>query len=314
MAKTLKISFSGICTFAPGVPPNPATEFEKLFAVMPAARQPKLTKDTKGIVSRHHAYVYVPQKNLQDSSGAALSITKKVNNVDVVSNVYLVDHARITLDTVPNNKVKYFQDPTKPVKGHHSDPGVAPPKDSRWVPDTREIFGSVVKLKVNPKNNVSDVVSMVVELSGGSIESDHACNSSQKRKFEPEIAVVEERIMNPDTVVIMEFPDATTTVTLKASKLDPGNQLIGLPATGLVLVWGGSQEIVIRMGNDTLDEIVIVDTNRRCAATPVDRRDNDFDLHYEILDIPANSVRPIPVFGGGHGDFGGCVGLRAELP
>jgi hypothetical protein len=88
-------------------------------------------------------------------------------------------------------------------------------------------------------------------------------------------------------------------------------------ATGpekLVLKWPANRKRVeVRMGNDTKDEVPQLDTPQRCD-TPRDTtgpllkpRDNDFDLHYNLLDIPADVERVLPQNDPHQTRFDGCV-------
>lgn len=322
MPKTLKVTFSGVCTFAPRIPDGDP-RIDKLFVLMPAARSARLGRqldpDTKTptIVGRHHAYVYVPDNVLGTVPEPAILVRDEKLGL---CNVYLIDRARISFGTTPENELAYFRDPAnRPVKGrpNSANPGIAPPNDSRWLPDVNEVFPKPVRLRgdVDPRKAITnDKVSMVVEVTGGLIEASHPCNTNQPRTFVPPLVSIPPRIMTSELTVTMKFRDDATSILLKIARLDPNERFSGLPGSGLELFWR-TDTIHLRIGNDTLDEIVAIRNSSRCAPPPhLPKQDADFDLHYDLLAVEPSSDLPLPTRTGDQGDIGGCVGLTVFMP
>jgi hypothetical protein len=322
MAKMLKVIFSGVCTFTPGIPENPTDTLSDFFALMPAARSPRLARQKDGndkarIVARHQAYLYVPDQNLDDVPEPAMLLRDKTLGL---CNVYLVDYARISFDRTPLNPLRYFADPNRPVKGRPDDDDatLAPRNDSRWVPDSTELFpnGATLSADVDPRHDITNgKVTMVVHLKGGLIEANHPCSTAQPRTFQPAQVQIEARSLAPELTVTMEFPDDTPSIKLLVETLDPGEEVSGLPVSEMELFWRNTDMMQLRIGNDTLDEIVAMRGESRCAPVfDLPTAEAEFDLHYDLLDIQPAPVPPLPTRGGGHGDVGGCVGLKVKLP
>jgi len=322
MPKTLKIIFTGVCTFAPGIPEDPNEAISDFFVLTPAARSPRPArqKDEHGnvrIVARHHAYLYVPDQFLNTVPEPAMLLRDEKLGL---CNVYLMDHAKLSFDLAPDNPVRYVVDNHLPVKDRPSDdnPNVARRNDSRWVPDSTEIFPNGARLRsdVDPRNDITNGrVTMVVHLKGGLIEANHPCNLVQPRTFKPELVQIEPRVLAPELVVTMAFPDQTESIKLNVKRLDPDERVSGLSVGELELHWRGDEIMQIRVGNDTLEEIVSLRNKERCATNAdLPTAEAEFDLHYDLLEVQPGPNFPLPTRGGDEGDVGGCVGLKANLP
>lgn len=322
MARILKVIFPGVCTFTPGIPANPADTLSDFFVLMPAARSPRLArqkdeKDRPRIVARHQAYLYVPDQNLDDVPEPAMLLRDQKLGL---CNVYLMDHARLSFDRTPLNPLRYFVDADRPVKGRPDDDDamLAPRNDSRWVPDSTELFpdGATLRADVDPRHDITNgKVTMVVHLKGGLIEANHPCSTAQPRTFQPAQVQIEARSLAPELTVTMEFPDDTQSIKLLVKTLDPGEEVSGLTVSELKLSWRSNNVMQLRIGNDTLDEIVAMRGESRCApVVDLPMAEAEFDLHYDLLDIQPAMVPPLPTRGGGQGDVGGCVGVRVKPP
>lgn len=328
MPKILKVFFSGICTYTPAIPKEAKEEIGEFFVLMPAARQPRLArqpvlepKADKGkpqFIGRHHAYLYIPSDVLKTAQQPTMVMDDEAFGP---CNVYLIDNGRVSFDRTPDNALHYFVDPDKrPVKGRpdEDNPDIAPPNDVRWIPGTPDIFENPPTLKptVDPRKDPADrMLAMVVQLHGGLIECNHPCNTVQPRMFKPPEVDIEERVMAPELTVTMAFGDDVERIKLTVKALNPDEHLSGLSEGALDLAWPDSGMMQLRIGNDTLDEIVAIRNSGRCAPVPsLPRAEADFDLHYDLLNVDPCRHLPLPTRGGDEGDVGGCVGLFAELP
>src|SRR5437879_3748536 len=76
--------------------------------------------------------------------------------------------------------------------------------------------------------------------------------------------------------------------------------------------WPASGPLEVRMGNDTKPEVRLLTSPKRCEPrTPDDQpllmpRDDDFFLHYELLDVPSDVGRPLPQAGPHQTSGDGC--------
>jgi hypothetical protein len=325
MPKTLKVIFTGVCTFAPSAPDDPNETLTDFFVLMPAARAPQLVpqKDQDGkpvkplIIARHQSYLYVPDQLLGMVPEPAILIRDQSLGL---CNVYLMDRARITFDRIPANPLRYFVDPQeRPVTDRPDEDNldIAPHNDSRWVADSTEILpgGARLRADVNPANDITNgLVSMVVHLKGGLIEAGDVCNTAQARTFAPVQVPIAARVLVPELTVTMEFPDDTLSINLVVSPLDPNELVSGLDG-GLELFWRSSDTIQLRIGNDTLDEIVALRDDRRCEpGDDLPELEAEFGLQYGLMEIPPGTDLPLPKRGGQQGDVGGCVGVKVKYP
>lgn len=314
MSKTLRITFSGICTRAPGYPRNGEKEPDTLYVLMPAARNSRKQEDKVGPISigRHHAFVYVPAANLDSPLKPAFTVDDEVYGL---CNVYLIDHTRLTFDRPPLNEISHFL--TELPLGERPGPeDIAPEGDVRWLLDMRDIAPDHHKLKLtaDPRRREVDVsVSTVVEIPGGTIRANFPCKTVQPQEFRPPTLKPMEppvRVIASEFIVEMEYPDETTSVTLNATPLRSNSAASGLGKGEVVLTWGPRRTIDIRIGNDTLQEIQALQSIKRCNARPiVTPRDNDFALHFDLFDFPPGVPRPLPFRASHQTQHNGCAGL-----
>jgi hypothetical protein len=312
MAKKLKIYFSGICTYASTVPDANDNTFERLFVIAPRARihRPTLGDgDQKGIVARHRTFVSVPTASFDRSAQPVFSVVEARGD----RGVFLVNNARLALSPAPAGRCKYFTVPDTEVFGWPSTDGSAPANDSRWVPSIAEIFPEATpRLAFDPREDISnDKVGMIVEITGALLEASVPCTSAQPKTFPG--TSIPARVMSVDLVATVEYPDETERVTLTITRLDDTKPATGIGPAGLELKWpAGADTMTLRMGNDTLDEVVLLGSTSRCTPDADVDIDFDFDLHYDILTNV--TTRPLPDPSGYEGDWGGCVGLKVPTP
>lgn len=314
MSKTLRITFSGICTRAPGYPRNGEQEPEKVYVLMPATQDESIeTGETTG---RHHAFIYAPVASI---AADAPSPARRVDDEKFgLCHVYLIDHARLTFDPAPTNPIRHYIS-KRDIGVRPGSKEVAPEGDVRWLLDMRDLMpDDSYKLKptADPRQSeVEESVSTIVELAGGTIRANFPCKTVQPQTFLPAPAVpqkVPERVIATEFIVEMQYPDDTSTVTLAATPLRSTAAVSGLPGSKLTLRWGARREIDLRLGNDTGDEIDALQTIKRCNSRPRPVRvDNDFALHFNLLQIVGNPPRPLPFNGSQQTQHNGCAGAAA---
>lgn len=318
MSKTLRITFSGICTRAPGYPRNGEQEPEKVYVLMPAARdKERSVKDNDGEIriGRHHAFIYAPVSII----AAAPEPTFPVDDEKFgLCHVYLIDHARLTFDPPPSNKITHYRSEFD-IGVRPGPAGVASEGDIRWLLDMRDLMPAdscTLKPSVDPRRpEVEESVSAVVELAGGTIRANFPCKTVQPQSFRPKPLVQQEpqeRVIATEFVVEMEYPDETATVTLNAVPLRSNAAVLGLPGSKLTMRWGARPEIDLRIGNDTVEEIEALQTIKRCNSRPIPvDRDNDFALHFNLLNIVGDPPRPLPFNGTQQTQHNGCATAAA---
>ena len=189
-------------------------------------------------------------------------------------------------------------------------------EDCRWIPDAREVVPGhdTLRPSVDPRNaRIGKEVSLIVELNSGIIKAHMPCQNAQPRVFNQPSGFAGPRVMASEFYCDVEYPDEATTVKLAFSQLNPLEELQGLTVRELVLQFGRSQMIEVRVGNDTMDEIVEMRSPARCDIADLPNApDNDFDLHYNLL--TAGPIRPLPLNGPRTSEHNGCVGYMAKLP
>lgn len=311
MPKTLRIQFSGICTYASTVPEDGT--FERLFVIAPRARIHRATRgndpNQQGIVARHRTFVSIPTTSFDRSVQPAFSVVEAGGECGV----FLVNNARLALSPPAAGRCRYFTVPNTEAVGWPSTDGSAPSNDSRWIPSIAEIFPQdTPRLAFDPRDDISnDRVGMIVEITGALLGCSAPCTSAQPKTFPG--TPIPARVMSVDLVATMEYPDETESVTLTIARLDDSRPATGIGRGGLALKWPANEAtMTLRMGNDTLDEVVLLGSTSRCSTDADVDIDFDFDLHYDILDNVTR--RPLPDPSGHEGDWGGCVALKVPTP
>ena len=316
MPKTLRVTFSGICTRAPGYPRDGEHEPQNVYVLMPAARSGRPTRDGSGRVSRHHAFIYAPAAHLEQHPEPAFSVDDEKLGL---CHVYLVDQARITFNPAPMKSIEHYVT-KKPLGERPGSRDIAPEQDVRWLVDMRDIVptpNAVLNEKSDPRRfDVQDHVAMIVELNGGVIKANFPCKTVQPQTFDPPPSVpMDPRVIASEFIVEMEYADSTSTVSLDVTAM-ASREVRGFDAPRLVINWGPRQAIDLRIGNDTRSEIVALQNIARCNARPEPMlRDNDFDLHYQLLAIADDEKvdRPLPTNSSHQTQHNGCAGAGASL-
>jgi hypothetical protein len=318
--KILRIFFSGISTLSPGPPKGKAKPPKKSFVLMAANRRPR-KNDWNATVPKHSAYIFVPLANLAEPvpppKGKPV-IDEKLGRC----HVYLIDHARVVLDRKPVQGIRYHIEKGKDLAERPGANNVASANDIRWLADFREIVPehSGVRASLNPAaKSVGKEVSVVVELTGGTWKANFPCETVQPKTFkdaEGKIVKGINRVLANEFFIEIPFPANVERVKLRLKPLRANTPPAGLgPGNELTLKWNGPDALEVRMGNDTEGEARVVTSTKRCDARffrgkygepVVVPRDDDFFLHYQIIDVP-DGVGPLPQNGPQQTHFDGCV-------
>lgn len=301
--KILKITFSGICTLWPG-PTNDHKPLDQVFVLMAAdaGTGGKNQKNDWGkTLPDHFAFVHV---------AASLLVNPHPHPDEkiVVSDgteyfIYYFQDARVVIDPPKRGtRVKYKLDRKgRPLADRPGSNDVAPPWDIRWVAATQEIFSKPAPLKVNPAaKSVGSEVLAIVNLDGGDLRANFPADTVNAKTFadvEKHVVPNFQRALADEFVINIPYPGDTKKVTLTFQKLRMKTSVTGPPK--LVLKWPKEETTLeLRMGYDPKFEIRLLETDDRfdpvrLVGPVLKPRDDDFDLHYNLLHLP-DGKRPLP--------------------
>lgn len=352
--KTLRIIFNGISSLWPGPPRNGEKSYKtpkEAFVMMAAnvdhkGKRGSQTNDWETTIPKHFPFVHVARSVLVDPPPPNETVIVCEGGEHFI---YFFKDARVVIRPKPEPEphIEYFTDPERRSLAER--PGStddAPPNDIRWLADIRDILSDPAPLKktANPTEPyVGEEVAAIVNLDGGELKANFPCAAVAPKTFKNnktrKTVAGLQRVLADEFIIDIPYAEDIKCVTLEFHELREGipvnipysedidrNTIAlrqvteGTPVNEpkkLVMGWSdGETLLVLRMGNDTKDEIRRLDTPERCDPVrqtgPVPKpRDDDFDLHYNFLDIPNNAGRPLPQNDIQQCDFNGCkpVGL-----
>jgi hypothetical protein len=307
--KILRFVFSGISTLYPG-PPRKRNESppDKAFVLM-AANEKQVTNDWNAPVEPHFPFVYVPESLLVDPIPEP---DERADGRELgTCNIYYLVDTRVTLGIPPQELLDYYIDRKRDLGERPGSDDVAGEDDIRWLADIRDLLKGGVKLKSDPSAPGPEVAS-IVELTGGRIKAGFPCKSVQAQTFRaaspagPQVVPGIKRVLASEFYIDMTYPERTEQVKLLLQPLrSEAVTKEGSNRNELTLRWPKTGELVVRMGNDTKAEARLASSPERCNARvrsadgkPVLKpRDDDFFLHYQLLDLPKDALRPLPQAG-----------------
>lgn len=325
--KILRIVFSGISTLTPGPPRGKENPHPRKAFVLMAANRKERKNQFNDPVEIHTPFIYVPRAILADPIPPPAEVVEDKNLG--TCHIYFIDHTRVMLNKVPRRWIEYYVDPNAKHKfGDAERPGsknVACENDIRWLADLRDLLpkkSTAFRPDANPQEDnvkIGSEVAAIVELRGGTLKANFPCKSVQPKTFTSKNGGVVKgfkRVLATEFFIDMPFFEDTTTVKMLFYPLN-GDVPTGIEGNELTLKWGAAMGIEVRMGNDTKDEVKVLTSTKRCDArarsdkgtgTPLlVPRDNDFDLHYDLLNVPSGGVRPLPTNGPHQTHVDGCA-------
>ena len=347
--KTLRIIFNGISTLWPGPPRNGDETPKKAFVLMAANLQKATGKRGKEIAPQKTSEKRVKQSNAPKAGDERVnqindwgtSIPDHFPFVRVARSllidpplpaetvilgegdehfIYFFPDARVVIHPTPKpgTGIDYFIDPKRrPLADRPGSDNVAPPDDIRWLADIRDLLSESAPIKktANPAEPyLGKEVAAVVNLDGGELKANFPCASVAPKTFKDgktgKTVPGLRRVLADEFIIDIPYSEDTDWITLEFLPLRKGTPI--KEPKKLLLSWPKREKVlVVRMGNDTKDEVRRLDTPERCD--PVRRtgpvlkpRDDDFDLHYNVLKIPADTGRPLPQNDIQQCDFNGC--------
>jgi hypothetical protein len=267
-------------------------------------------------IPEHFPFVHVARSLLVDPPDPSETVIVSEGGEHFI---YFFKDARVLIDppTKPGPGITYYTDPEKrPLAERPGSNNVAPPSDIRWLADIGDILSKPAPLKktANPaKPYVGEEVAVVVNLDRGVLKANFPCASVAPKTFKNaktgETLAGLRRVLADEFIIDIPYSEDTYRITLEFQQLRKGTPVQfpqlkdGTPVeepNKLVIDWPKRQELlVVRMGNDTKDEVRRLGKPERCDPVrltgPVPKpRDDDFDLHYNFLEIPEGAGRPLP--------------------
>jgi hypothetical protein len=304
--KILRIIFNGISTLYPGPPrTKDETPPDKALVLM-AANYEGRTNDWDAPVAPHFPFVYVPESFL---GGLISEPDDRAEDSKLGRcNVYYLENARVTFDPPPPETLHYYIDQENDLGERPGSDDVANEHDIRWLADIRDLLSGEVSLKSDP-NAPGPEVAAIVELTGGTLKAGFPCKSVQTQTFRAANGKTIQgmkRVLASEFSIDMTYPETTPQVKLRLRPLRMDAFMAGISLNELTLRWpekGGL--LVVRIGNDTKREARLASSLKRCDARLRSSdgklvpkpRDDDFFLHYELLNIPPETARPLPQAG-----------------
>lgn len=313
--KILKIVFSGISTLSPG-PPLKKDESppHKAFVLM-AENYRARKNDWDATVEPHFPFVYVPEAFL---GGLISEPADRVDDEKLgTCNIYYLENARVTFDPLPEGKLHYYIDHEHDLGERPGSDDIAHEDDIRWLADIRELLPPDQAPPRTSPDAPGPEVAAIVELTGGTLKAGFPCKSVQTQTFRAangKTILGIKRVLASEFSIEMKYPEATRQVKLRLRPLRGNAFLTGISLNELTLRWPEKGDLVVRMGNDTKPEARLAASPKRCnarvrsseGAPLLKPRDDDFFLHYELLNVPEHGVRPLPQAGPHQTSGDGC--------
>jgi hypothetical protein len=307
--KTLRIIFSGISTLTPP-PPRNGEKPDKAFVMMAANEHTTKGKRVKQInewgttIPDHFPFVHVATRLLIDPPMPPDETVFAGEGGEHF--IYFFKDARVVIqpEPKPGTRIDYFIDTKHPLAERPGSDNVAPPDDIRWLADIRDLLSKPAPFKktADPAQQyVGEEVAAVVDLHGGVLKANFPCATVSPKTFKDgkgNVVPGLQRVLADEFIIDIPYPEKTDRITLEFRQLRE-NTPVNEPKK-LVMAWPEEETLlVVRMGNDTKGEIRRLDTPERCDPVrqtgPVLKpRDDDFDLHYNFLQIPKGVGRPLP--------------------
>jgi hypothetical protein len=313
-SKTLKIIFSGISTLSPGPPRTGEKHPDKAFVRM-AANEKAFKNDWDATVPPHFPFVFVPVSALVEPIPKPYRWVR--DNALGKCNIYVLKSARVTVEPHSKDELEYHIE-KRPLGERPGSDDIAGEHDIRWLADIRD---HVKAAQATPKSDAhapGPEVAVIVDLTGGTLKAEFPCKSVQAQTFKAaksDTISGMKRVLANEFSVEMSYPKKTRHVKLKLIPLRTHSDPTGIAGNELILQWPDKGELIVRMGNDTLPEAKLAASPKRCNARvrsvkekrPVVKpRDDDFFLHYNLLNVSANAPRPLPQAGPHQTSGDGC--------
>jgi hypothetical protein len=278
-----------------------------------AANYEARKNDWNATMEPHFPFVYVPESIL---GGLVSEPDERVEDEKLgTCNIYYLKNARVTFDPTPQEKLHYYIDKEHDLGERPGSDDVADENDIRWLADIRAFLPPEQALPRTSTDAPGPEVAAIVELTGGTLKAGFPCKSVHAQTFRAasgETIPGIKRVLASEFSIEMTYPETTRQVKLLLRPLRMSEFMTGISLNELTLRWPkDADEIVVRMGNDTKPEARLATSPRRCNArvrssenaSILKPRDDDFFLHYELLNVPEKGVRPLPQ--AGHHQTGG---------
>src|SRR5438270_2852210 len=229
--KTLKITFSGICTLWPGPPRDGDKTGEKAFVIMPANMKDdqggRQTNDWDAPIPDHFPFVHVASAALVDAPPPDGVVVKCAGGEHFV---YFFQNARVAIDPSPSSRgIKYYFDPKgRPLAERPGSDDVAAQDDIRWLADIRDIIPNPPPLKASSDptgTKIGNEVAAIVNLDAGTLKANFPADSVNPKVFKDvkgNVVPGLQRVLADEFIIEIPYPAETQSVTLLFTPLREG--------------------------------------------------------------------------------------------
>jgi hypothetical protein len=319
----LRIIFTGLCA---GGPPGPMpgetpTPVDGPYqVVMPASRPRQAQRSPHYTIPVHLPFIaarYADLVNPVDPARRLESCHLK-NELGEECYVWLLSRERVTFrpdgDEMPLGKIEYTQENLHPgIRPEGTIHGKTDVNDVNWIPDMRLIWPGAARLLndcVPPGKNAN--VAVQLTLNSGTLSARFPkllALTERPSRFDPVKASPVFQVITRQALFVVELPEGTQKLEINSCSIDSGQELTPIELRV------GSAAIELIVGNTDLDDLFR--TVRGEYTQDEYDIDCDFELYYDILDLPKMTGPPdlpVPIPDPHHGGHGDCPKLRVELP
>lgn len=344
----LRIIFTGLCA---GGPPGPKPGEEPVPAegpyqvVMPASHPKRARRSPHYTIPVHLPFLAARRIDLTDpvSPSRRLESCRVPNGRNEQCYVWLLSREHITFSTVgaewAPGKIQYTKTNMTPEDRPKVDlsSGRSDERDVTWIPDMRLIWPEAAKLRAGCLPPGKDPnVAVQVTINSGTLSSrfpKYLALQERTTRFDPVKATPVERAITRQALFTADLPAGTRRVQINCHAIDTGEEL------GPIELEVGDDGVDLLIGNTDLDDLL--QTVRGLQTESEYDIDSDFELYYDILDLPSQTVAaasatsddpsddrepakgeppppspppelPIPIPDPHHGGHGDCPTLRVQ--
>ncbi len=344
--RELRVIFTGLCA---GGPPGPKPGEDPVpvdgpyQVVMPASRPRRAQRSPHYTIPVHLPFIAARRTDLTDpvSPGRRLESCRVPNERNEQCYVWLLSREHITFSAVGGGewapgKIEYTKINMAPAdRPSVNESGRSDEHDVNWIPDMRLIWPEAAKLRaacLPPGNDPH--VAVQVTLNSGTLSArfpKYLALQERPTRFDPVKATLVEQAITRQSLFTAKLPDGTQRVRINCRSIDKGEEL------GPIELEVGNNGVEIIIGNTDLDDLL--QTVRGRQTDNEYDIDSDFELFYDILDLPPQAAAepetpgerpdaeepgedepppsqppelPIPIPDPHHGGHGDCPTLRVQ--
>jgi hypothetical protein len=294
----LRFIFTGLCATAPPGPiagsrPEPADG--PFQVVIPASRPRRAKRSPHYTIPVHLPFIAVRTNDLVNPRDPArrLESCRIKNAAGEEFFVWILAREHVTFETDGESwepgKIHYTQtnpNPGEIPRGRRGD--VTDEADVNWLPDMRRIFPQAAKLRaacLPPGNDPYVAVQMTIN--SGTLSSffpENLARSERPTTFEPVKETPVSHVVARQALFVSDLPPAARTFFIRFRAIDTGQKL------GELAVELTTGDVTVLAGNTDMDDLLRT-IRGEMTETEYDF-DSDFELYYDLLQLPAGDAQP----------------------